>query len=220
MNTQTKITLALIAAVTFTFGAMMARAQDAPLSEEAQELLKQAGTTGTNWFGGGIYTGEPALEATAALIKAGGGTEQFNFQTALVSMLGEETVNSEVAKLTRQYSAEEVKGFIDGMTFAVNSAIKHVTAEGITLPAAPADLHGVELAKALVQAGTTPEGTFWAGYLFDKALSNKIHVLVMVDIDKAVGHEADKNTHKILNQAMYDVAQALDMKNIKLASLH
>ncbi len=34
------------------------------------------------------------------------------------------------------------------------------------------------------------------------------------------GHDADKNTHKILNQAMYDVAQALGKKDVKLASLH
>ena len=189
-------------------------------SAPAAASTTAATATGMNWFGGPIYNGEPALAATAALIKAGGGAENFSFQTALVSMLGEETVNAEVAKLTKQYGAEEVKGFVDGMTFAVKDAIKHMTADGVTLPAAPADLHGAELAKALVQAGTTPDGTFWAGYLFDKALSNKVHVLVMADIDQAVGHEADQNTHKILNQAMYDVAQALGMKEVKLASLH
>lgn len=179
-----------------------------------------AAVEGTNWFGGPIYTGEPALAATAALIKAGGGADNFSFETALVSMLGEETVKAEVAKLTEQYGAEEVKGFVDGMTFAVNSAIKHVTDAGITLPDAPADLKGAELAKALVGAGTAPDGTFWSGYLFDKALSNKIHVQVMADIDQAVGHAADESTHKILNQAMYDVAQALGMTDVKLADLH
>ncbi len=175
---------------------------------------------GMNWFGGPIYTGEPALAATAALIKAGGGADNFSFQTALVSMLGEKTVNAEVAKLTKQYGAEEVKGFVDGMTFAVKAAIKQVTAAGITLPEAPADLKGAALAKALVQAGTAPDGMFWSGYMFDHAMSNKIHVLVMTDIDQAVGHAADESTHKILNQAMYDVAQALDMKDVKLATLH
>ena len=179
-----------------------------------------AAPEGMNWFGGPIYTGEPALAATAALIKAGGGADNFSFQTALVSMLGEETVNAEVAKLTKQYGAEEVKGFVDGMTFAVKSTIKHVTDAGITLPEAPADLKGADLAKALVQAGTAPDGTFWSGYLFDHAMTNKIHVQVMADIDQAVGHEADKNTHKILNQAMFDVAQALEMKDVKLAPLH
>ncbi|MEO5813279.1 MAG: hypothetical protein ABIU96_01215 [Rhodanobacter sp.] len=179
-----------------------------------------AAPEGMNWFGGPIYTGEPALAATAALIKAGGGADNFSFQTALVSMLGEETVNAEVAKLTKQYGAEEVKGFVDGMTFAVKSAIKQVTDAGITLPEAPADLKGADLAKALVKAGTAPDGTFWAGYMFDQALSNKIHVAVMVDIDQAVGHAADESTHKILNQAMFDVAQALGMKDVKLAPLH
>jgi hypothetical protein len=42
----------------------------------------------------------------------------------------------------------------------------------------------------------------------------------MADVDAKFGHANDENTHKILNQAMYDVAQALKMKDVKLASLH
>ncbi|HTN32817.1 MAG TPA: hypothetical protein VL091_02305, partial [Marinobacter sp.] len=89
----------------------------------------------------------------------------------------------------------------------------------ITLPA-PADLTGVDLAKTLVEAGTAPDGVFWSGYLFDKALSNNLHNLVMADINMHASYEDDKITHKILNQAMYDVAQALKMDGVKLASLH
>lgn len=90
----------------------------------------------------------------------------------------------------------------------------------MSLPAAPDKLQGAALAKALVQAGTGPDGTFWSGLLFDKALSHDIHNLVMADIDVEFGHSADKNVHKILNQAMYDVAQALGMREVKLADLH
>ena len=91
---------------------------------------------------------------------------------------------------------------------------------GVKLPAAPADLKGEKLARTLVSAGTAPDGTWWAGYLFDKALSHDIHVKVMMDIDAKYSHASDENTHKILNQAMYDVAQALKVKDVKLASLH
>jgi hypothetical protein len=172
-----------------------------------------------NMFGGASYQGEPALAVTAALVKAGGGSENFNFAKALVSMLGEETVNAEVAKLTRQYSEAEVNTFIGGMDLAINLSLKHATQAGVSLPE-PAPLSGVELAKTLVTAGTTPDGTFWSGYLFDKAVSNKIHQQVMVDINNSAGYEADLTTHKILNQAMYDVAQALGVNHVKLASLH
>lgn len=173
----------------------------------------------SNWFGGPIYTGAPALEATAALVKAGGGAEDFKFSTALVSMLGEKTVNAEVAKLNKQYGEKNVTDFINGMTFAVKDGLKRATEAGVKLPAAPENLKGVELAKALVKAGTV-DGTFWSGYLFDVALSHDIHNLVMADIDVKFGHPADENTHRILNQAMYDVAQALGMKDVKLAPLH
>lgn len=185
----------------------------------ADSTTPAASSTATNWFGGPIYSGEPALAVTAALVEAGGGPSNFKFSTALVSMLGEKTVNAEVAKLTKQYGKKDVDGFVDGMTFAVNDALKRATEQGIKLPP-PADLKGPALAKALVQAGTAPDGAFWAGYMFDHAISHKLHDQVMADIDAKFSHEADGNTHKILNQAMFDVAQALDMKDVKLASFH
>ncbi len=189
-------------------------------SSAMQPQAATYGTDTTNWFGGPIYDGKPALEATAALVKAGGGAESFSFAKALVSMLGEKTVNAEVAKLTKQYGKTNVDNFLDGMTFAVTDGLKLATEKGVKLPDAPADLHGAALAKALVQAGTAPDGAFWSGYLFDKALSHPIHVAVMADIDAKSGHGADENTHKILNQAMYDVAQALGEKSVKLSPLH
>lgn len=182
--------------------------------------MAQMNASAMNWFGGETYLGAPALDVTAALVKAGGGASDFSFSKALVSMLGEETVNAEVAKLTKQYGAESVTNFINGMNFAVNAGLKHATAAGVTLPEAPADLHGTKLASTLVTAGTASDGIWWSGLLFDKALSHDIHVKVMQDIDAKYGHGADESTHKILNQAMYDVAQALKVKNVKLAALH
>ncbi|MGB9429298.1 MAG: hypothetical protein WCC11_05390 [Gammaproteobacteria bacterium] len=174
----------------------------------------------TNMFGGPIYSGEPALPVTAALVKAGGGAENFSFSKALVSMLGEKTVNAEVAKLQKQYGKDEVNTFITGMTYAVKDGLKRATEAGVKLPAAPADLHGVALARTLVTAGTTPDGTWWSGYLFDHALSHDLHNQVMADINANVSTQADMTTHKILNQAMFDVAHALGDKHVQLASLH
>lgn len=192
------------------------------ISAEAPAAAPQAqmNASAMNWFGGETYLGAPALDVTAALVKAGGGADNFSFSTALVSMLGEKTVNAEVAKLTKQYGHENVTNFINGMTFAVNDGLKRATEAGVTLPAAPADLKGAKLAGTLVSAGTAADGSWWSGLLFDKALSHDIHVKVMQDIDAKYGHGADENTHKILNQAMYDVAQALKAKSVKLASLH
>ncbi|WP_133491799.1 hypothetical protein [Alcanivorax sp. 24] len=185
-----------------------------------QALVGSSDVSGpSNMFGGPSYQGEPALVVTATLVRAGGGAEEFSFAKALVTMLGEEIVNAEVAKLIQQYGQEEVDIFIGGMDLAVNLSLKHATQAGITLPA-PAELNGIELAETLVSAGTAPDGTFWSGYLFDKAVSNGIHHQVMVDINSSVGYEADLITHKILNQAMYDVAQVLGMKQVKLAGLH
>lgn len=194
-----------------------AAAPVAPVREMSQSQMNQSAM---NWFGGPTYNGAPSLAATAALVKAGGGASDFSFFRALVSMLGEKTVNAEVAKLDKQYGQKNVTDFIDGMTFAVDAALKRATAAGVSLPPPPAGLEGARLAEALVKAGTAPDGVWWSGYLFDVALSHDIHVQVMQDIDAKFGHAADENTHRILNQAMYDVAQALKVPNVKLASLH
>ncbi len=87
-----------------------------------------------NWYGGPAYMGKPALAVTAALVKAGGGADNFSFAAALVSMLGEKTVNAEVAKLTKQYGKEKVNGFIGGMDYAVNAALRIATQKGVSLP--------------------------------------------------------------------------------------
>lgn len=174
----------------------------------------------TSWFGGPVYQGAPALDVTAALVKAGGGAENFTFPAALVSMLGQKTVNAEVAKLNKQYGEEKVNQFLDGMTFAVKDGLKRATEAGVKLPAVPENLHGATLANTLVKAGTTSDGTWWSGWLFDHALSNKIHMIVMADIEAKHDRAYDENIHRVLNQAMYDVAQALGHKDVKLASLH
>ena len=211
MNMRKNLLVAALALGGVAFGgvAMAATPAAAPMTKADM-----------NWFGGPVYTGAPALEVTAALVEAGGGASDFSFSKALVSMLGEKTVNAEVAKLNKQYGEKDVTNFINGMTFAVKDGLKLATEQGIKLPAAPADLKGVKLAQTLVTAGTTSDGSWWAGYLFDKALSHDNHVKVMVNIDAKFGHGADQNTHKILNQAMYDVAQALKVPGVKLSPLH
>jgi hypothetical protein len=211
------VLLAAATAVAFLFAASV---MAAPASDDMQHSKVNKHQQTMNWYGGPAYLGEPALEATAALVKAGGGAENFSFSKALVSMLGEKTVNAEVAKLNKQYGKKNVQGFIKGMDYAVNDALKLATEQGTKLPKAPANLKGKALAKALIKAGTAKNGTFWAGLMFDHAISHKLHNQVMTDINQNVSGYADMNTHRILNQAMYDTAHALDMKHVKLASLH
>lgn len=207
-------------AVACLFAAGAMAAQSGYNTESSQRDQSTTAKHVMNWYGGPAYLGPPALKVTAALVRAGGGAENFSFPKAMVSMLGEKTVNAEVAKLQKQYGKAKVTSFLDGMTYAVNDGLKRATEAGITLPEAPADLKGVKLATTLVEAGAVSDGTFWAGHLFDKALSHDLHNRVMMDINENVSAEADTTTHMILNQAMFDVAQALGMNQVKLASLH
>jgi len=172
-------------------------------------------------FGGPVYNGPPALDVTAALVNAGGGAANYSTAAALVSMVGKPTVDAEVAKLSKQYGADAVNLWLKTFDFAVDDSLKIATAAGIKLPA-PAPLEGKALAEALVKAGTDSQGYFQIELLLDKAVSHKIHVQVMNDIDAnpSLGKKADLQYHEISNQAFYDVAQALGLTSVKLAPVH
>ncbi len=178
------------------------------------------GTAQMGRFGGPVYSGAPALAVTSSLVAAGGGADKYSTAAALTSMLGADTVKAEVGKLTKQYGAAEVNTWLATFDFAVKDALKIATAAGVTLPAPT--LSGKALAETLVKAGTAPDGTFQIEYLLDKAVSHKIHVQVMddIDADPALGKKADYDYHRISNQAFYDVAQALGMTSVKLATVH
>jgi hypothetical protein len=171
-------------------------------------------------FGGPVYNGAPALAVTASLVAAGGGADNYSTATALTNMVGAATVKAEVEKLTKQYGADKVSLWLKTFDFAVDDSLKIATAAGVKLPAPT--LKGKDLAVALVKAGTAPDGTFQIELLLDKAVSHKIHVQVMndIDADPSLGKAADLNYHTISNQAFYDLAQALGDTSVKLAPLH
>ena len=169
-------------------------------------------------YGGPVYTGAPALAVTASLVKAGGGPAHYSTAKALTSMVGPKLVTAEVGKLTKQYGKASVGSWLTVFDFAVADALKIATAAGVKLPTGP--LSGHKLAATLVGAGADKTGTFYTEFLLDKAVTHKIHMQVMEDIDSKYGEPADKNYHRLTNQAMVDVAHALGAKSVKVASLH
>jgi len=171
-----------------------------------------------NEFGGPVYAGAPLLDVTASLVKAGGGAESFSIGTLLDSMVGPMAAKAEIRKLTRQYGVTRVDRFIMVFNYSVVDALKIATAQGVSLPTPKLD--GTDLAKALVNHGTDSDGTFWTGYLLDKLLTHKIHMTVMDDIDKKWNKAADKDYHRISNQAHFDLSQALKIPGVKRASMH
>jgi hypothetical protein len=173
-------------------------------------------------YGGPVYSGAPALNVTAALVAAGGGAANYSTATALVSMLGKDTVNAEVAKLQKQYGNDAVTQWLATFDFAVKDSLKRATDAGVMLPAPDPSLSGQKLASTLVTAGTAADGTFQIEFLLDKAVSHAIHNQVMDDIDanSSLGKHADLMYHTISNQAFYDVAQALGDTTVKLAAVH
>lgn len=226
ITTRLLARLGIVAAGCFLIAGCAGMAGDSNMAAQPDSSASMATASGSgmqmanyNRYGGPAYLGKPALPVTVALIQAGGGAGNFSLVTALNHMLGHKTVKAEVAKLTQQYGAERVHDWINAINFYVHDTLQIVKAKGIALPA-PADLSGTELARALVKAGTAPDGTFWAGRLFDVAVSHPIHIQLMNDADAQYGGMWDANAHKVTNQAFYDVAQALGMTNVKLAPFH
>jgi hypothetical protein len=194
----------------------MAKKASSCCQKSAEE--KQSKETKRNRFGGPVHTGAPALAVTASLVEAGGGPANFSIAKALVSMGGEELVKAEVGKLTKQYGEEKVKSWRNVFDYAVNEALKIATEAKIALP--KGKLSGKKLASALVTAGLDKAKTFYTCSMLDKVVSHGIHEEVMNRIDAKFGSEANSNYHAITNQAMFDLAQVLGMKKVKLAELH
>jgi hypothetical protein len=171
-------------------------------------------------WGGPTYTGAPELALTASLVQAGGGAGQFSVVKALDSMVGARLVDVEVAKLTKQYGKATVGIWVKAFNAAVEDALQVAAKRGVKLP--QATLTGKPLAVALVKTGTTPDGTFWAGWLYDNLLTHAIHDQVMTDLEQnpAYGVNDDATLHAINNQAFYDLAHALGDTSVKLASFH
>jgi hypothetical protein len=168
-------------------------------------------------YGGPTYTGAPALNVTASLVAAGGGAENYSTAKALVAMVGEDTVNAEVGKLTKQFGKKRVTRWLNVFDFAVDDALKMATAAGVTLPEAV--LKGTDLAGTLVKASMGTDGTVYTEYLLDKAVTHKIHIKVMDDIDHKFGARADEDYHLITNTALYDLAMAFKVPGVKLAKI-
>jgi hypothetical protein len=166
---------------------------------------------------GTAYTGDPDLQATVALVVAGGPIGHFSTLKALSALAGPATANAEVAKLTKQYGAAKVNSFVTVQNFAVDDAVKRATAAGVKFPTPT--LKGAELAKRLTMLGLQ-DGTFYVGVMLDHILTHAIHEEVMVDIDQKFGAAADADYHRIADQAHYDLAQALGAKTVKLAAYH
>ena len=119
--------------------------------------------------------------------------------------MGADLTGKEVAKLTSQYGKESVTSFVTVFNFAVDDATKIAIADGVKFPAP--GLSGKKLAAQLVGDGTV-KGTFWTGYMLDHLVTHKIHAA------------ADANYHKVSNQALFDLAQALGAKSVMLANFH
>src|SRR5699024_9153675 len=174
----------------------------------------------TNWYGGAAYTGAPNLNLTVAFLRAGGGGQDFRFGVVLIALIGADNVNIEIENLKNRYGEEHVEDFLGGFRYIINDGVRELTRAGTTLPPAPAKLKGVALARALIDAGTGPDSVFWAGRLFDVLLSHDVHVQAMTDLEATFGGKVGLRTHKILNQLMYDIADALNMHEIDRAPVH
>lgn len=168
-------------------------------------------------YGGPVYNGAPELGVTASVLKQSG-PGPFNLARALTTLVGADVTNKEVMKLSKQYSKDRVMRFVSIFNFAVDDAVKIATKAGVKLPSA--SLSGKPLAAKLVTMGLASDGTFYTEFYLDKLLSHKIHMAVMDDIDKKFGFSADKDYHRIANQAYYDLAMLYKVPHVKLAKLH
>ena len=160
-------------------------------------------------FGGSVYTGAPNLALTLSMVEAGGGPSDFK-TTTLVGVLAGPYAKAEVAKLTKQYGAAGVKGYLEVFDFVVADSLKLATAAGVKLPAEamPSPKDGKALATALYKAGIDPKAGYNVEYMLDHLVSHPIHIQAMKDIDAKFGEKADATYHVVTLVVFQDLKKA------------
>jgi len=158
-------------------------------------------------FGGSVYSNNPKLTNTLALVVAGGGPAKFSTVTLVKSLAGDKA-DVEVASLTKKYGAATVTQFIKTFDFVIADSLKIVTAKKVKLPAKPDPdpTDGKALSAALYMDGVDAKtGKFNVEYMLDHLVSHPIHVQVMKDIDAKYGSAADATYHVALLQVIKDL---------------
>jgi len=175
-------------------------------SANAQMAMKSGSKA--RFSSGGVYTGAPNLPLTLSMIVAGGGPAHFDSVTLVGDLAGAST-KAEVAKLTKQFGAANLKSFLTVFNFVVSDSLAIVTKKHIPLPKAPNPdpKDGKALSAALYTAGLE-NGRYNVEVMLDHLVSHPIHVTVMDDIDAKYGRKADANYHIILTQAVLDLKAA------------
>ncbi|GAC1442526.1 MAG: hypothetical protein NVS2B8_00910 [Vulcanimicrobiaceae bacterium] len=150
-------------------------------------------------FGGTVYTNNPKLTNTLAMVVAGGGPSDFSTAT-LFGVLAGDKAAAEKAKLVKQFGAAGFAQYVKTFDFVVNDSLKIVTAAKVKLPAAPSPdpKDGKALAAALYGDGVDAKtGAFNVEYMLDHLVTHPVHVQVMKDIDAKYGAAADTAYHAV-----------------------
>jgi hypothetical protein len=175
----------------------------------------------TNMYGGAVDDGSASLDLTSALLRAGGGPDNFSMKTVLVSMLGQQGAADELNKLDRQYGPNQVQQWLQGSNWLVLDGLNQLRNTGSNLPPPSSDLTGTKLASALVDAGIAPDDTtFWTGYYYDHLFSHAVNKVMEADMNRKFSEYYAKDVYAVNNQAMYDVSQSVHTHNVRLAELH
>ena len=149
-------------------------------------------------FGGSVYTNNPKLTNTLALVVAGGGPTDFSTVT-LFGVLADGKAAAEKAKLVKQYGAAGFAQYVKTFDFVIDDSLKIVTAAKVQLPAKPSPdpTDGKALAAALYTDGVDPKSGFNVEYMLDHLVTHPVHVQVMKDIDAKYGVKADADYHVV-----------------------
>ncbi len=151
------------------------------------------------------YYGPPDVSLTASLIEAGGGPEHFSSRRLFAHLAGKHTVR-EGTFLTERYGVAAMAHFFATFNTFVDDAIAQDRSAGVTLPQviAPA---GDVMSRDLYAAGTLPDGRYDVGYMLERLLSRRAHVVLMheVDADPSCGPQKNAQFHVILSNAIEDL---------------
>jgi hypothetical protein len=154
---------------------------------------------------------------TGALLKAGGGAGTFSSVRAFGSMIGDSALQSELSKLRKQYTGDDVDFFVEAFDFTMQDAWLRAGQSDIAVPSQP--ISGKALALSLVDAGTSFH-MFTTRRMLGELLTPKLRNDVMNDLTMKYSPTQTDTFIRIGNQFFYDVAQLLGDQSVALSPNH
>lgn len=165
------------------------------------------------------YTGPADAGTASGLVTSGGGSQNFQIESALSGIVGGAQANVEWQKMHNRYRGTQEAEWAQVWRFVIRDATQRARRQHVRITQ-NSQLNGYALGRRLIRDGMDRDGTFETSLMLDHLFTHRVTVAVFRDVDGRFTRALTSEFQKVTNQVMYDVSFMVGMHGVKLSSLH